>query len=87
MMVDKNGIPIITLEEKLKALRECIAKDYTEDVLGHLGDLFDYYLREFNTYRHDHGLQMMTRKEAREQFMDFPTPIIGPNVLERIAKL
>lgn len=34
-----QGIPILTMEEKLEALRHCIAEQSFEDAAGHLCDL------------------------------------------------
>jgi len=37
-----QGIPILTMQEKLKALAHCLEHGYYEDAAGHLCDLLEY---------------------------------------------
>jgi len=39
---DDKGIPILTIEEKINALKYCIDQDADEDAMGHLFDLINY---------------------------------------------
>jgi len=42
MEFSENGIPILTMEEKLDALAYCIKNDDDEDAVGHLVDLLHH---------------------------------------------
>lgn len=37
-----RGIPILTLDKKIEALRHCLAKGQDEDALGHICDLLHH---------------------------------------------
>ena len=75
------------MKEKLEALEYCINEDdCEEDVLGHLGCLFHYHLELLNKNLSDDNLPTMTPQQAFEHYFSNPTPIIGPNALDRIVK-
>ena len=42
MEFSDNGIPILTMEEKLNALTYCIKNDANKDAVGHLIDLLHH---------------------------------------------
>lgn len=83
-----NGIPIFSLPEKLESLKYCIDTDADEDALGHLGDLFHFVLERFNKGMQEDGQSAFSVRIAAEEWIISwePTPIIGPSVLDQMAR-
>jgi hypothetical protein len=44
---DSKGIPILTLEEKLDALKTCMLDGSDEDAMGHLFDLINHLAPDY----------------------------------------
>lgn len=66
----KQGIPILSLNDKIDSLRHCLENDHTEDAMGHLFDLI-YHLAPDGKF-----LCFQSLEEIARYYGSHPTPIV-----------
>lgn len=75
---DERGIPILSIDAKLSAFRECLFSEYsTEDAIGHVVDLLAYTIDRFCKQSRS------SRDEAREiveAYAAHPTEVLDPEL-------
>ena len=72
MKFSSNGIPILTLSEKLAALTVCIDNEECEDAAGHLCDLLEWCRKRIIP---SSVAPFASVREMAEYYGDDPTPI------------
>jgi len=72
MEFSPQGIPILTMQEKLAALTYCVEHDAWEDVAGHLCDLLAH---AGNRIEPSVGPKFLSLEELVRYYGQHPTPI------------
>lgn len=68
MNFSKQGIPILSLDEKIEALKQCLAEEQNEDAVGHLWDIMAH-LFPYRKWR------LKTVRKIFKKYGKTPTPI------------
>ncbi len=72
---EQHGTPILTLAEKLDALRYCIVGGHNEDALGHLFDLLHHVAPDLTVRDTDGKPNVAGLEDLAKMYGQHPTPL------------